>query len=124
MENRVNTDDRADELRSAVRDEKLSIIEGRNAVTEALRAGKTVDRLYILDHCQDGPVATIRREAKKREIPVKFVTRERLDQLSPTGKHQGVIACTAAYEYAEVEDMLELARRRQEPPFLILLDGI
>ncbi|MBO5986421.1 MAG: 23S rRNA (guanosine(2251)-2'-O)-methyltransferase RlmB, partial [Lachnospiraceae bacterium] len=80
-------------------------IEGRNAVLEAFRAGKTIDKLYVLDGCQDGPVNTIKREAKKQNVLVKFVTKERLDQMSETGKHQGVIAVAAAYEYAEVDDI-------------------
>ena len=99
-------------------------IEGRNAVIEAYRAGRPIDKLFILDGCQDGPILTIKREAKAKQTPVKFVTKERLDQLSETGKHQGVIAYAAAYEYAEVEDMLELARQKGEDPFLILLDNI
>lgn len=101
-----------------------TIIEGRNAVIEALRAGKAIDKIFVLDGAQDGPIQTIRREAKKRGTFVKYVTRERLDQLSETGKHQGVIAYAAAYEYAEVEDILASARARNEPPFIILLDNI
>lgn len=101
-----------------------SMIEGRNAVIEAFRSGKTIDKLYVLDGCQDGPVMTIKREAKKQNCLIKFVNKERLDQLSETGKHQGVIAVVAAYEYAEVEDMLALAREKGEKPFLFLLDGI
>lgn len=99
-------------------------IEGRNAVLEAFRSGKTIDKLYVLDGCQDGPVSSIKREAKKHDTMVKFVTKERLDQLSETGKHQGVIAIAAAYEYAEVEDILEAARKKGEPPFIFLLDNI
>lgn len=99
-------------------------IEGRNAVIEAFRSGKTIDKLYILDGCQDGPILTIKKEAGKRDVLVKYVTKERLDQLSATGKHQGVIAMAAAYEYASVEDILQRAKKRQEPPFLILLDNI
>ncbi len=106
-----------------MRDEE-SLIEGRNAVLEAYRSGKTVDRLLILDGCTDGPVQSIKREAKKAGTVVEFVKKERLDQLSPTGKHQGVIAYTASYEYAEVSDILLAAREKNEPPFLILLDGI
>lgn len=101
-----------------------SMIEGRNAVIEAFRSGKTIDKLYVLDGCQDGPVMTIKREAKKQNCLIKFVNKERLDQLSETGKHQGVIAVVAAYEYAEVDDMLALAREKGEKPFLFLLDGI
>lgn len=99
-------------------------IEGRNAVIEAFRSGKTIDKLYILDGCQDGPITTIKREAKKGDTLIKFVTKERLDQLSETGKHQGVIAVAAAYEYSEVSDILENAKKKNEPPFIILLDNI
>ena len=99
-------------------------IEGRNAVIEAFRSGKTIDKVYILDGCQDGPVNTIKREAKKQAAIIKYVTRQRLDQMSETGKHQGVIAVAAAYSYAEIEDMFSLAEKKGEPPFLLLLDNI
>lgn len=99
-------------------------IEGRNAVIEAFRSGRTIDKLYILDGCQDGPVMTVRREAKKQDTIIKYVSKERLDQLSETGKHQGVIAVAAAYSYADVEDILKNARDKGEPPFLFLLDNI
>ena len=106
-----------------MRYEELTI-EGRNAVLEAFRSGKTIDKLFVLDGCQDGPVRTIVREAKKHDTIINYVAKERLDQLSETGKHQGVIAYAAAYEYAQVEDMLKLAEEKGEPPFLFLLDGI
>lgn len=99
-------------------------IEGRNAVMEAFRAGKTIDKLYILDGCQDGPIMSIRREAKKQNCLMKYVKKERLDQLSETGKHQGVIACASAYRYAEVEEILQKAKDKGEEPFLFLLDNI
>ena len=99
-------------------------IEGRNAVLEALRAGRPVDKLFILDGCKDGHVMSIKREASKRSCMVKYVAKERLDQISETGKHQGVIAYVAAYAYAEVEDILEKAREREEAPFIFLLDNI
>ena len=99
-------------------------IEGRNAVIEAFRSGRTIDKLYVQDGCQDGPVMTIKREAKKQDTIIKYVTRERLDQISETGKHQGVIAVAAAYSYAEVDDILQRARDKGEDPFLILLDDI
>ena len=88
-------------------------IEGRNAVIEAFRSGKTIDRVFILDNCQDGPIMTIKREAKKTDCLIKYVSRERLDQMSETGKHQGVIAYAAAYEYAQVEDILKLAEEKE-----------
>lgn len=99
-------------------------IEGRNAVLEAFRSGKSIDKLFVLDGCQDGPIRTIVREAKKRDTILNFVSKERLDQLSETGAHQGVIAHAAAYEYASVEEILRKAEEKGEPPFLILLDNI
>ncbi len=98
--------------------------EGRNAVLEALRSGRPVEKVFLLDGCQDGPIRSIVREAKKQHILVQFVPRERLDRMSETGKHQGAIALVAAYEYASVEDMLKKAEEKGEPPFLILLDNI
>lgn len=112
------------EMNENYEESKSLVIEGRNAVLEALRSGKPMDKLYVLDGCQDGPIRTIVREAKKHDVILQFVTRERLNQLSETGKHQGVIAHAAAYEYAQVEDMLELAKSRGEDPFIFLLDNI
>lgn len=99
-------------------------IEGRNTVLEAFRSGKTVDKLFVLDGCQDGPVKTITREARKQDTIINYVSKERLDSMSDTKKHQGVIAYIAAYEYAEVDDILRLAQEKNEPPFIILLDNI
>lgn len=99
-------------------------IEGRNAVLEAFRAGKTIDKLFVLDGCQDGPIKSITREARKTDTIVNYVDKERLDRLSATGHHQGVIAQAAAYEYAEVEDILEAAKQKGEPPFIFILDEI
>lgn len=99
-------------------------IEGRNAVLEAYRAGKTIDKLYVQDGVKDGPIQSIIREAKKQDTIVNFVSRERLNQMSEEGHHQGVIAHAAAYEYAEVEDILKAAEEKGEPPFIFLLDGI
>ena len=101
-----------------------TFIEGRNAVIEAYRSGRTIDRLYVLDGCHDGPVMTIKREAQKASTVIKYVTKERLDQMSETGRHQGVIAVAAAYDYSELEDIFKKAEERGEAPFIILLDGI
>jgi 23S rRNA (guanosine2251-2'-O)-methyltransferase len=103
---------------------KECIIEGRNAVIEAFRSGREIDRVYILDGCKDGPILTVKRQAAKKNTQIRYVTKERLDQLSETGRHQGVIASVAAYAYAQVEDMLALAEKKGEAPFLILLDNI
>ncbi len=101
-----------------------NIIEGRNAVTEALRAGKTIDKLFVLEKNGDGPLSSITAKAKKAGASIKYVSRDRLDSMSSTGKHQGVIAYTAAYDYSTVEDILAAAREKDEAPFIILLDGI
>ena len=100
------------------------VLEGRNAVIQAFRSGKPLDKLFVLDGCQDGPIRPIIREAKKHDTILKFVTKERLDQLSETKKHQGVIAYVAAYEYSELDDIFDLAKEKGEDPFIILLDGI
>lgn len=99
-------------------------IEGRNAVLEAFRSGKCVDKLFVLDGCHDGPVNSIMREARKKDTLIQYVTKERLNQLSQTGTHQGVIAVAAAYEYSTVEDILQKAKDKGEDPFILLLDGI
>ena len=105
-------------------DGSLSRMEGRNAVREALRAGKTVERLYVQEGLKDAALGSLIAEAQKRNIQCRFVTKERLDEMSETGAHQGVIAAVSAYEYAEVEDMLRAAEEKGEEPFLILLDGV
>ena len=99
-------------------------IEGRNPVIEAYRSGKTIDKLFVLDGCQAGPVKTITREARKQHTIISYVSKERLDQLSETHHHQGVIAIAAAYDYASVDDILAKAREKGEAPFIFLLDGI
>jgi 23S rRNA (guanosine2251-2'-O)-methyltransferase len=106
-----------------MRYEELTV-EGRHAVTEAFRSGRTIDKVFIQDGCKDGPIQTIVREAKKQDVIIQFVKKERLDQMSETRKHQGVIAYAAAYQYAQVEDILNAAKEKGEAPFVILLDGI
>ena len=98
--------------------------QGRNAVLEAFRSGKTIDKLFILDGCQDGPIKSIVREAKKTDAIINYVDKERLDRLAGTGHHQGVVAIGAAYEYAEVDDILAAAKEKGEDPFIFILDEI
>lgn len=99
-------------------------IEGRHPVMEAVRSGRTIDKLFVLDGCEDGPMKSIIRAAKKQDTYIRFVKKERLDQLSETHQHQGVIAMAAAYSYSTVEDILAIAREKNEEPFIFLLDGI
>lgn len=104
--------------------EDESRLEGRHSVLEAFRAGKLIEKLFVLKGCKDGPVLSILREAKKAGTLVDFVPKERLDHMSETGKHQGVVAVLSAFHYSTVEDMFELAEQRGEDPFVFLLDGI
>lgn len=122
----MRTPDRASggRERTDMKRDAESRIEGRNQVIEAFRAGKTIDRLFVLDGSDDGPLKTVKREAKKRNVRIEFVDRKRLDSLSETGNHQGVIAFAAAYEYSDLEDIFKKAEERQEDPFIFLLDGI
>lgn len=101
------------------------IIEGRNLILEALKADRSIDRLFVIDsEQQSGPMKAIIAEARKRGVLVKFESKDYLDKISVTKKHQGVIAYVAAYDYVEVEDMLKIAEEKNEAPFLILLDSI
>ena len=115
--------DKRREMKAELPDDS-SRIEGRNAVREALRAGSTIDRLYVQEGLSDSSVSAIIKEAQNRNIQLRFVKKDRLDEMSGTGAHQGVIAQISAYEYGTVEDMLAAAQEKGEAPFLILLDGI
>ncbi len=104
--------------------EEVFVIEGRNAVLEAYRSGKTIDKLYVLTGCQDGSINSIIREAKKTDTIINYVSRDKLNAMSETGKHQGVIAHAAAYRYSTIDDIFDLAARRGEAPFIFVLDEI
>ena len=99
-------------------------LAGRNAVLEAFRAGKTIDKLFILDGCHDGPIQSILREARKGDTLVRFVKKEKLDSLAEGQKHQGVVAIAAAFEYSHLEDLFAKAGEKGEDPFFILCDEI
>ena len=113
-----------DDIVSEASGAEITKIEGRNAVIEAFRSGKTIDKVYILDGCQDGPLMTVRREARNHNTMVRYVDKDLLDKLSTTGHHQGVIAISAAYEYSEMEDIFKKAEEKGEDPFVFLLDNI
>ena len=103
---------------------KENLAEGRNAVIEAFRSDKTIDKLYVQEGLKDAPIQTALREAKKKNVYVNFVAKEALDRMSQTGKHQGLIAVLAAYTYATVDDILDAAKKKGEDPFVIVLDCI
>ncbi len=106
-----------------MRYEEISI-EGRNAVTEALRAGTKPERILLQSGLKDPAIEQVKKLALSKKIKVDYVSKEELDRKSETKHHQGVMAVGANYQYAEVDEMLALARERGEDPFLILLDGI
>ena len=99
-------------------------IEGRNAVIEAYRAGRTIEKLFLLEGPAEGAMQTVLRLAKEHRTPVRFLNRQRLDQLSLTGRHQGVIAQAAAFSYSGIDDLFAKAAEKGEDPFFILLDQI
>ena len=106
-----------------MRFEELTL-EGRNAILEAFKAKRTIDKLFVQKGLNDGPINTILREAKKTDAIIQFMEKEKLDKMSQTHNHQGVIAYSAAYDYAEVSEILDKAKEKGEPPFIFLLDGI
>lgn len=101
-----------------------SYIEGRHSVLEAFRAESLIERLFVQRGCKDGPILSILREAKKAGTLVDFIPKERLDYMSETGHHQGVIATLSAFKYSTLEDMFACAEKKGEAPFFFLLDGI
>lgn len=104
--------------------ENEHMIEGRNAVLEAFRSGKTIDKLYLQDGLRDGVISSILRDAKKRDVIINFVSKDKLDMMSTDKKHQGVMAICSAYEYADIEDIFAKAEEKGEAPFIFILDEI
>ncbi len=99
-------------------------IEGRNPVLEAFKSGRPINKLYIEKDSEEAVLLKIAAMAREKAVPVQYVDRRKLDLMSKTRIHQGVILEVAAHEYAEVEDMLALAEEKGEKPFLLVLDGI
>lgn len=117
----------ADIRRASVKDQDLhdeSTVEGRNAVMEAVRSGKTIDKLFVQEGLKDSTISSILRAVKKNDTNVRFVKKDRLDKMSETGHHQGVIAICSAYKYSDIEDVFRLAEEKGEDPFIFVLDEI
>ena len=100
------------------------IIAGRNTVSEALKSGRSIDTLYVAKGELTGSVKVIAALAKEKHIPVKEVDRKKLDFMTNRANHQGIVALAAVKDYSSVDDIFELARQRDESPFVIVLDGI
>ncbi|MGI5875162.1 MAG: 23S rRNA (guanosine(2251)-2'-O)-methyltransferase RlmB [Bacillota bacterium] len=99
------------------------LIPGRNGVAEALRSGREIVKIYVAEGRVEGSLKGILARAKEQNVPVRRLKRSALDDLYP-GNHQGVLAEIAAYEYADIDDMLAAAAERGEPPFLLMLSEI
>ncbi len=99
-------------------------IEGRNAVTELLKSDKTVNKLMIQKGERQGSINEIIKLAKNKKIIITEVDKNKLDQLSETKHHQGVIAFVSPIEYKELDDIFELAKERNEAPFILIADEI
>ncbi|MFX3631171.1 MAG: 23S rRNA (guanosine(2251)-2'-O)-methyltransferase RlmB [Candidatus Pristimantibacillus sp.] len=100
------------------------MIAGKHPVLEALRSGREINKIWIADGAQKALITPIMAEAKKSGIIVQFVDKRKLDSLVEGVQHQGVVAQAAAFAYAEIEDLLERARSREETPFILILDEI
>lgn len=99
-------------------------LEGRNAVLEALRSGRDMEKLLVQKGNVEGTIRRIVAQAKEKGVVIQETSRQKLDELSQTKNHQGVIALVSAHHYTELEDILAAAREKGEDPFLLLLDGI
>ena len=107
-----------------IRQDREDLIEGRNAVAEAIRAGRTIDKIFVARGDTDRTLARILAKARENGIVVTECDRRKLDSLSATGAHQGIIAQAAMREYASIEDILERAAERGEDPFIVVCDEI
>ena len=99
-------------------------IYGRNPVSELIKTGGEIDKIYVNKELMDGSLRSIVKMAQERRIIISYCTREKLDEMSETTKHQGIMALIPQTEYASVEDILELAQKKNEAPFIFILDEI
>lgn len=102
----------------------LDRLEGRNPVLEALKSGRSINRIFVAEGDRDGSIKQIIAMARQSHILIQEVSRAKLDDMSATHAHQGIIALTAAKNYVEVEDIIDIAQKSGRPPFIIILDGI
>ncbi|WP_106767185.1 23S rRNA (guanosine(2251)-2'-O)-methyltransferase RlmB [Paenibacillus faecalis] len=100
------------------------MIAGKHSVTEALRSGRTINKIWIADHAQKHLTMPIIAEARKHGIVIQNVDKRKLDQMVPGVQHQGVVAQAAPYAYVEVDDLLKIAEEKGQAPFLLILDEI
>jgi len=102
----------------------INLIEGRNPVLEALKSGREIDKLFVQSGQLEGSIKQIIAIARDKNILIKEVDKAKLDKMSKTKSHQGVIASAALYKYYEVDDILDIAKEKGEDPFIVILDEI
>lgn len=106
------------------KEENLYKIEGRNPVTEAIKSGRSIDKILISSGEKNGSVKKIIALARERKLVITEVDRQKLDRLSETGAHQGVIAFAAARDYSTLDDILAFAKDKGQSPFVIICDDL
>ncbi len=111
-------------MKEKTNEPKPDVIAGRNPVSEAIRSGRPIDKILVARGEKTGAVVGILAKAREKQIPVKEADRVKLDFLSGSAPHQGIIALAAAKEYSTVEDILAYAAEKGEPPFLVILDEL
>ena len=115
---------RQDFRRREQEDAPENMLEGRNAITEALSAGRTIDKVYVADGDTDKALARLCAMVKQAGAVVVPTDRRKLDQMSATGAHQGIIAMVAAHDYASIEDILKKAQDAGENPLIVICDEL
>ena len=121
---RTNESKPVSEVKPVIEAIREDIIEGRNAVIEALKSDRTIEQIFVAEGDTKGSINVVLGLAKEKRIVVKEVDRRKLDQMSETGAHQGVIAMVTPYNYFDINDILNEAETRGEKPFIIILDEI
>ena len=109
-------------MKDLKQNQKDDVIVGRNPVSEAIRSARTIDRILVTKGGKTGTIVGILAKAKEKQIPIKEVDSKKLDFLAGNENHQGIIAMAAVKEYSSVEDIFALAEKRQEKPFIVVLD--
>ncbi len=105
-------------------DNNSNIIEGRNPVMETFRSGRSVEKLFLQKDLKEGAAFRIAKAASEANTLIKYVSKDFLDRMSETGRHQGVIAVASAFDYSDISEMFKKAEEKNEDPLILILDGI
>ncbi len=123
-QDRQDRHNRNDRQNAEMQEHGENQLEGRNAILEVLRSGRDIEKIMVARGNVEGTIKRIVAMAAEKGVVIQEVSRQKLDEISQTKNHQGVIAIVSAHNYVEVDDILAVAKERQEDPFLLLLDGI